>query len=71
MQDYEVDKIFIEKASGKNTNRTEFKNMMGYIREGDVVFVESISRLSRSIRDLLKIVDEFNSKGVKFVLKEL
>ena len=67
MQDYEVDKVFCEKASGKNTDRTEFKNMMNYIREDDVVYVESISRLSRSIRDLLKIVDEFNSKGVKFV----
>jgi len=67
MQDYEVDKVFCEKASGKNTDRTEFKNMINYIREGDIVYVESISRLSRSIRDLLKIVDEFNSKGVKFV----
>lgn len=67
MQDYKVDKIFIEKVSGKNIERTEFQNMMNYIREGDVVYVESISRLSRSIRDLLKIVDEFNAKDVKFV----
>lgn len=67
MHDYKVDKIFIEKASGKNTDRVEFKNLMNYIREDDIVYVESISRLSRSVRDLLKIVDEFNEKGVKFV----
>lgn len=67
MQDFAVDKIFLEKVSGKNTDRAEFKNMMSYIREGDVVYVESISRLSRSVRDLLKIIDDFNSKGVKFV----
>ncbi len=55
MQDFAVDKIFLEKVSGKNTDRTEFKNMMNYIREDDVVYVESISRLSRSVRDLLSV----------------
>ena len=67
MQAFAVDKVFLEKVSGKNTDRAEFKNMMSYIREGDVVYVESISRLSRSVRDLLKIIDDFNRKGVKFV----
>lgn len=67
MKEYKVDKIFEEKASGKNTDRTEFKKMMEYLREDDILYVESISRLSRSVRDLLKIVDELNSKGVKFV----
>lgn len=65
--DVKVDKCFIDKASGKNTNRPEFKKMMDYVREGDVLYVESISRLSRSIRDLLKTVDELEGKGVKFV----
>lgn len=67
MKEYKVDKIFEEKASGKNTDRKEFKKMMEYLREDDILYVESISRLSRSVRDLLKIVDELNSKGVKFV----
>lgn len=65
--DVKVDKLFVDKASGKNINRPEFKKMMDYVREGDVLYVESISRLSRSIRDLLKTVDELESKGVKFV----
>lgn len=67
MQDYEVDKIFEEKVSGKNMDRPEFKKMMDYLREGDILYIESISRLSRSVKDLLKIVDDLNAKGVKFV----
>ena len=67
MEDYKVDKIFEEKASGKNTSRVEFKKMMDYVREGDILYVESISRLSRSVRDLLRIVDELTEKGVHFV----
>lgn len=67
MEDYKVDKIFEEKASGKNTSRVEFKKMMDYVREDDTLYVESISRLSRSVRDLLKIVDELTEKGVHFV----
>ena len=53
--------------SGKNTDRPGLKAMLDYIREGDVVFVESISRLARSTRDLLNIVDEFQTKGVEFI----
>lgn len=64
---YKIDKIFTDKLSGKNTDRPQFKVMMNYVREGDTVYVESISRLSRSIRDLLKTVDELNEKNVNFV----
>lgn len=67
MQEWKVEKVFTEKMSGKNTDRTEFKRMMEYLRDGDVLYVESISRLSRSIRDLLRIVDELEEKNVKFV----
>lgn len=64
---YKIDKIFTDKQSGKNTDRPQFKAMMAYVREGDTVYVESISRLSRSIRDLLKTVDELTEKKVHFV----
>ena len=65
MEDYKVDKVFEEKASGKNTSRPEFLKMMDYVREGDILYVESISRLSRSVRDLLKIVDELTEKNIQ------
>ena len=54
MKQLQVDKIFIEKVSGKNTERPEFKRMMDYLREDDILYVESISRLSRSFVIYLK-----------------
>ncbi len=66
-----TDKLFKDKASGKDTNRPEFKKMMDYVREEDTLFVESISRLARSTKDLLQIVDELRIKEVGLVsLKE-
>jgi len=63
--------IFLDKASGKNTNREQFIKMMNFVREGDILYTESISRISRSVRDLLNIIEELQKKGVDFVsLKE-
>ena len=61
------DKVFIEKISGKNTNRPQLQAMLDYVREGDCVTVESYSRLARDTRDLLNIIDVLNKKGVAFV----
>ena len=61
------DRVYIDKASGKDTDRPEFKKMMEYIREGDTVYFESFSRISRSLTDLLSILDTFDAKGVCFV----
>lgn len=66
-----IKKVFIDKQSGKDMDRPELKAMIEFIREGDVVIVESYSRLSRSTVDLLRLVDQFKAKGVKFIsLKE-
>jgi DNA invertase Pin-like site-specific DNA recombinase len=71
LKNKQVEKMFIEKVSGKNTNREQLKNMLNYVREGDTVIVESYSRLARSTKDLLNIVDKLESKGVNFIsLKE-
>lgn len=64
---YKVDKVFIDKVSGKDTNRAELKAMLNYVREGDTVIVESYSRASRSTKDLLNLVEELNNKKVKFI----
>ena len=61
------DKIYLEKISGKDTNRPQLQAMLDYVREGDVVEVESYSRLARDTRDLLNIIDALNKKGVAFV----
>ena len=67
----DTEHIYIDKASGKNTDRTAFKEMMAFVRAEDIVIVESISRIARNTRDLLSIVSELTEKGVEFVsLKE-
>lgn len=71
MKEQNAEKMFIDKASGKNTNRAAFKEMMSFVRSGDMVIVESISRIARNTRDLLSIVSELTEKGVEFIsLKE-
>ena len=67
MQQYQVERVFAEKLSGKNTNRPELKAMLEYVREGDTLYIESISRLGRSTRDLLNIIDVLQKKGVTLV----
>ena len=70
-EEQNAEKVFVDKASGKNTNRAAFKEMMAFVRAGDTVVVESISRIARNTRDLLSIVSELTEKGVEFVsLKE-
>lgn len=71
LQPYEIDKWFIEKASGKDTNRPKLQELLEYIREEDTVYVEEFSRLGRSTADLLSIVQKFEDAGAAFVsLKE-
>lgn len=71
MAEQNAEKLFVDKASGKNTDREAFKEMMTFVRSGDVVIVESISRIARNTRDLLSIISELTDKGVEFVsLKE-
>lgn len=67
MCDYQVDRIFSEKLSGANTDRPQLKAMLDYVREGDTLYVESISRLGRSTRDLLNIIDTLTEKGVTLI----
>lgn len=71
MEEQKVSKVFREKISGKDADRPELKAMLNYIREGDVIVVESISRLARNTADLLQLVKQIKEKGADFVsLKE-
>jgi DNA invertase Pin-like site-specific DNA recombinase len=66
-----IKKVFIDKMSGKSAQRPELKAMLDYVREGDVVVVSDFSRLARSTKDMLQIVQELTDKGVGLVsLKE-
>ena len=70
MESLGVDEVYIDRMSGKNTNRPELKKMMDYVRRGDTVIVESISRFARNTRDLLDLVERLTAKGVEFVSKK-
>lgn len=59
-----VERVFEDKASGKDTDRTELQEMMGYVRSGDEVVVYSIDRLARDLRDLQSIITQLNEIGV-------
>lgn len=66
-----ITKKFEEKESGKNADRKQLKAMLDFVREGDTVVTESISRIARNTRDLLSIVEKLTDKGVEFIsLKE-
>ena len=70
MRELSVDKLFIDKASGKSTQRKELSGMLDFVREGDAVIVESISRFARSARDFLNLINILAEKKVEFVSKK-
>jgi len=65
-----VDELYIDKASGKSVDRPELKKMMSYVRQGDTVIVESISRFARNTRDLLELAEQLTAKQVEFVSRK-
>ncbi len=70
MRELGVDNVYIDRMSGKSTNRPELQKMMSFVREGDVVIVESISRFARNTKDLLDLVEQLATKNVEFISKK-
>lgn len=70
MKELGVDEVYVDKASGKNQDRPELRKLMEYVRHGDTVIVESISRFARNTRDLLELVEQLSVKRVEFVSKK-
>src|SRR5450631_1705475 len=69
----ELDKVFTDKASGKDTKRPQLRAALEYVREGDTLVVHSMDRLARNMDDLRKMVKELTSRGVqvRFVKESL
>ncbi len=67
MEQLKVDKVFIDRCSGKNMDRPELKAMLEFVRADDTVVVESVSRLSRSMLDFQKIIEQLDKKKVHFI----
>lgn len=67
LKKYQIDKWFTEKVSAKDTNRPELKAMLDYVRDGDTIYIHDFSRLARSTKDLLELVELLQKKGVQLV----
>lgn len=67
LKKHNIDKWFIEKVSGKDTNRPELQKMLEYVREEDTVYIHDFSRLARSTKDLLEIVELLQKKNVNLI----
>ena len=64
LKPYDLDRVFSDKASGKNKERPEFQRMIEFVREGDELFVCSMDRMARNLNDLLTITTRLQEKGV-------
>lgn len=60
----QVDKVYTDRASGKDTNRPQLQAVLDYVRDGDVLVIHSMDRLARNITDLLHTVESLNQRGV-------
>ena len=67
METLGVEQIYLDQMSGQSPDRPRLREMMSFVRQGDTVIVESISRFARNTRDLLELVGQLHTKGVEFV----
>lgn len=67
LAEYKVDRVFEEKISAKNSDRPKLKEMLEFVREDDIVYVSDFSRLARSTKDLLEIMETLEDKGVNLI----
>lgn len=67
LKQYNIEKWFIDKVSGKNKERPELQEMLDFAREGDVIYIHDLSRLARNIRDLLEILELLDKKKIHLV----
>ena len=67
LQKYGIDKWYIEKISAKDTNRPKLQEMLEFAREGDTIYIHDFSRIARSTKDLLNIIELLNDKNIHLV----
>lgn len=73
LDSHQLDRVFTDTASGKNTNRPALDDLLRYARDGDVIVVHSMDRLARNLDDLRRLVDDLTGKGIciEFVKENL
>lgn len=64
LKTHNLDKVFTDKVSGKNVERPGFRQMMEYARDGDIIYVVSMDRFARNLKDLLTVTKELQERGI-------
>lgn len=67
LQIHGIDKWYTEKISAKDTNRPKLREMLAYAREGDTIYIHDLSRIARSTKDLLDILEMLENKSIQLV----
>lgn len=67
LEKYNIDKFYIDKASGKDRNRPKLKEILEFARKGDTIYISELSRLGRSVIDLLEIIQELQERGINLI----
>lgn len=67
LKKYGIEKWYSEKVSGKDLNRPKLQEMLDFVREGDTIYIHDFSRISRSVKDLLSLIDLIETKKVHLV----
>lgn len=67
LEKYNLEKLYTEKISAKDMNRPQLQEMLEFAREGDEIYISDFSRLARSTKDLLSIVQQLGDKGIKLI----
>lgn len=65
LEGVQVSKVFIDKASGKDSQRPQLEALLSYVREGDTLVVHSMDRLARNLDDLRRMVQQLTGRGVR------
>ncbi|WP_075790976.1 recombinase family protein [Massilia putida] len=65
LEHVQVDRVFTDKASGKDTQRPQLEALLGFVRDGDTVVVHSMDRLARNLDDLRRLVQSLTRRGVR------
>ncbi len=65
LENVSVDRVFTDKASGKDTQRPELENLLAFVREGDIMVVHSMDRFARNLDDLRRLVQKLTERGVR------
>ena len=65
LEGVQVSKVFIDKASGKDTQRPQLEALLSYVREGDTLVVHSMDRLARNLDDLRRMMQQLTGRGIR------